>query len=50
MSGDAAIDGHLDAADAQPVIAEAGHDAEIKQAFLLDRRLDHPDQQAHPDG
>ena len=49
VTRDAAVDRHLDPADAQPVVAEAGLDAEVEQALLLDRRLDHPDQERDPD-
>ena len=49
VTGDAAVDRHLDPADAQPVVAESGLDAEVEQALLADRRLDHPDQERDPD-
>jgi hypothetical protein len=35
-SGDSAVDAHFDAADAQPVVAEAGDETELNQAFRFD--------------
>jgi hypothetical protein len=49
-AGDAAIDGHLDAADLEPFIAEACFQSEVQHALRSDLGLDDPDQHTDAQG